>query len=351
MYCEVKCSYILYLFVTFSSADFRTIKKQTNNPTMTIPPGQSPAKHPLPKPAGSESESPSKRPRLTQEGSAQLLSKPFKSPLKRVREAAPTPPSTPGVAGDSKDICNGSPPQTPSATSTTPCNPFKIPSRSTESDTTAATPVTAPISAPAPAPIPGATPTPTPTPARTKTKPTVKLPPDPRLATLQRQKRHLDTQNAGLATRIDSLDQAYRIEHRKQDAELSALIQRWREIARSAAEEIFGGAKVKVEAMGGMRAWKGQAEQKKSGQGSWGWEECAWESKEWGGGEEAVSEEEVEKERQLEKDALLEEVAGSDFDDDAVGGDGSAVATEAKDEVCDAMWCGCYGLLANYHSY
>jgi hypothetical protein len=55
---------------------------------------------------------------------------------------------------------------------------------------------------------------------------------------------------------IDTLNQALRLATSNKDTELDALATKWRSAARQAAEEVFAGARDKVNRMGGVGAWR-----------------------------------------------------------------------------------------------
>lgn len=55
---------------------------------------------------------------------------------------------------------------------------------------------------------------------------------------------------------IDTLNQAMRLINLTKDAELSDLADKWRVAARQASEEVFAGARDKVNRMGGVGAWR-----------------------------------------------------------------------------------------------
>jgi hypothetical protein len=55
---------------------------------------------------------------------------------------------------------------------------------------------------------------------------------------------------------LDTVEQALKIEQTGQDTELEALIVKWKTASKEAAEELFAGARDRVNRMGGVRAWK-----------------------------------------------------------------------------------------------
>lgn len=91
--------------------------------------------------------------------------------------------------------------------------------------------------------------------------------------TLKHQRIDLHKRLFVLRQELDTVQQALNIEQSKQDAELEALIFKWKVVSREAAEELFGFAKEKVERMGGVAAWKESMKGSRSkGGGDWGWE-------------------------------------------------------------------------------
>lgn len=79
---------------------------------------------------------------------------------------------------------------------------------------------------------------------------------DPVIADLQKQERTLQSRIATLRSDLDTSRQALRIESSGRDAELKALIAKWRSVGQDAADEVFAGAQERVTRMGGMAAWK-----------------------------------------------------------------------------------------------
>ena len=74
--------------------------------------------------------------------------------------------------------------------------------------------------------------------------------------TLQKQHTRLLNEVANLRKSTDTTQQALTLEASSQDMELESLINKWRGIAREAAEELFRVAKDKVNRMGGVGAWR-----------------------------------------------------------------------------------------------
>jgi Swi5-dependent recombination DNA repair protein 1 len=61
-----------------------------------------------------------------------------------------------------------------------------------------------------------------------------------------------------LRTQLDTAKQALRLEQSARDAELEGLVSTWTSATRAAAEELFAVAKDRVNAMGGLQAWRDQ---------------------------------------------------------------------------------------------
>lgn len=86
---------------------------------------------------------------------------------------------------------------------------------------------------------------------RSTTKPT-----DPDLQAAQKAVTSLEFQIRKQQNDIDTLLQARRLRTSSTDADLSALIDKWRETAQAVAEELFGSVKERVQRMGGVAAWR-----------------------------------------------------------------------------------------------
>ena len=100
------------------------------------------------------------------------------------------------------------------------------------------------------------------------TKPTSKhswpehLKKDPQLITLQKQHSALLLQLSKVRQSLDTAQQAVKIEASSTDSELEALISKWKLASREAAEEVFRGAKDRVNRMGGVGAWRERSRKK-----------------------------------------------------------------------------------------
>lgn len=174
----------------------------------------------------------SKRPRLS---AASALSKPFRSPLRtRDADASPRSPSS------ASDIITNPPKDEPesassSAASHAETEPFVSPhgiSLTRRPTITPKLPVT-------------------------KRSPLA----DPELLDLQNQQRILQSRLAELRNELDDARQALRIESTSKDAELEALIIKWRLVSQEAADEVFAGAQERVTKMGGLPAWRERSKQ------------------------------------------------------------------------------------------
>lgn len=157
------------------------------------------------------------------------LSKPFKSPLRKAPSPMenPSPPSS-AINPDSKNEPEGGPKE------------------ETEKEAKEANASITPPSTRTPNPAITSR-----TPPSTKPKPV-----DPTLSSLQKNHRTLQSRLAALRSELDTVAQAYRIETSSKDAELEALITRWRAAAQNAADEVFAGARERVTRMGGMMGYR-----------------------------------------------------------------------------------------------
>ncbi|KAF7177933.1 hypothetical protein CNMCM7691_006419 [Aspergillus felis] len=76
------------------------------------------------------------------------------------------------------------------------------------------------------------------------------------ISELQKEQRALQSRLSALRSELDTVQQALRIESSTKDAELEALILKWKTVSQEAAEEVFEGARERVSRMGGMKAWR-----------------------------------------------------------------------------------------------
>ena len=99
----------------------------------------------------------------------------------------------------------------------------------------------------------------------------VRISPSPELLSLQKQHTRLLNQLSASRSHLETSNQALKIESSNRDIELEALIFKWRAASRAAAEEVFAGARDKVNKMGGVGAMRDRERQSK--QKPWGWDD------------------------------------------------------------------------------
>lgn len=85
---------------------------------------------------------------------------------------------------------------------------------------------------------------------------------DPAEVKTERAITALELQTRTVKNEIDTLKQAARISSSTTDADLEALVQKWKSASQTAAEELFGTVKERVQRMGGVAAWR-ESEKKK----------------------------------------------------------------------------------------
>jgi hypothetical protein len=127
---------------------------------------------------------------------------------------------------------------------------------------------------------------------------------DPEVLELEKQHRDIKSKVDALISKLEIATQARDLETNPRYIEIPTLITKWRLASQDAADEVFVGAKERVNSMGGLAAWK---EQTKRSATRW---ECDEESRE----REHIDEEE------------------GDDNYDAEGYDGHL--TDSEDEVC-----------------
>ena len=88
----------------------------------------------------------------------------------------------------------------------------------------------------------------------------------------QLQKRHTGLLNelSSLRANLETANQALEIESSGTDAELEALIRKWKIVSREAADGVFSIMKRKVDAVGGLKAWRKAEKERVDG---WGHDE------------------------------------------------------------------------------
>ena len=92
---------------------------------------------------------------------------------------------------------------------------------------------------------------------------------DPVLAPLNSQHSRLLSQLSTLRQELDTARQALKIEEAGRDTELENLVAKWRGAGRLAAEELYAGARDRVNRMGGVRAWKENMEEGRKRRANW----------------------------------------------------------------------------------
>ncbi|CAF9925088.1 MAG: hypothetical protein HETSPECPRED_005740 [Heterodermia speciosa] len=145
-------------------------------------------------------------------------------------------------------------------------SPFKTPLKPTANPPPPSPLIQSPTPASSPTTLP---PSKLPTP-----KPASPSKPSPELLALRRQQASLQAALSTARAELDSYTQALKIEQRGKDAELEALIRKWKGASREAAEEVFRGVKDKVDRMGGVKGWREAERRKREGfGGGYGWAE------------------------------------------------------------------------------
>ena len=229
------------------------------------------------------------------------LSKPFKSPFQTPRKTNNEAPSTPSQSQQITSSVIGSSQERP-APPKSPTKPAQTPTTITpaRSLTLAQRSHISPLSS---------------SPTR-----------DPHLNSLQKQHTALLSTLSTLRAELDTYTQALKIETSGKDAELEALIAKWKGASRDAAEEIFGGVKDRVNRMGGVGAWRERERETKKRFSAWDEEPVKRE----GDGDEDNEESE---ERREEMESRREELEGMGEADEREEGVKSAVEDGNDDDV------------------
>lgn len=154
--------------------------------------------------------------------------------------------------------------------------------------------------------------------------------PDPVIAELQSQQKALQVRVAALRSELDTAQQARRIESSNRDAELERLIAKWRSVSQSAAEEVFENAKERFTQMGGMAAWR---ERTKNQNERWQQEEMeSW----YGNAEtEGVEVDADEGELASKREELLDEIKSAAKEGDEAKGDENEDENEVGSFQCE----------------
>ncbi len=88
---------------------------------------------------------------------------------------------------------------------------------------------------------------------------------DPNLHALEKQHSDLLLQLSKLRQSLDTAQQALKIASSSTDTELETLISKWKTASREAAEEVFRGARDRVDNMGGVGAWRERSRRRPEG--------------------------------------------------------------------------------------
>ncbi|KAJ5491263.1 hypothetical protein N7539_002830 [Penicillium diatomitis] len=84
---------------------------------------------------------------------------------------------------------------------------------------------------------------------------------DPELLRLQKEERTMLARVAALKEELNLVKEAIRIESSNRDHELEALILKWRNASQEAANEVFEHAQERIARMGGLQAWRERSQQ------------------------------------------------------------------------------------------
>lgn len=245
-----------------------------------------------------------KRRRKGESYSESVLKRPFKSPLKNPDQAAGsigrgklstpapvlrpgsllTPFRTPGSTNDPTKFKKE--PATPSTPVTGRTGPFPTPSSTISCASTTSNALGASTRAPASPPSSTGTPSPALRSSYSKSlqqrrlgiatrAPTLhssgNLSSDPTVRKLREQEHELRRLKRELESEVETLTTALSVLNRNQAANLDGLTEKWRSASRLAAEEVWAGARDRVNNMGGLAAWRQQERERKAN--SWGWDE------------------------------------------------------------------------------
>ena len=96
---------------------------------------------------------------------------------------------------------------------------------------------------------------------------------DPDISALQKRHTKLLNQLSTLRSELDTYTQALKIETSNNDAELEELVVIWKTASRAAAEEVFAGARDRVNRMGGLRGLREREQTRNEGLTGWGWDQ------------------------------------------------------------------------------
>ncbi|KLJ06732.1 hypothetical protein EMPG_17774 [Blastomyces silverae] len=248
-----------------------------------------------------------KRRRLDQ--ASHILSKPFKSPLRKQIQ------NTSAESGDEKaDVVSKSIAPIDDASNNTT-------TISTSGQHSPHTPRPASAAIKRPTTIP---PTPPPTMATTlSSTPSQSAPPE--LLALQKQYSAMTTRLAKLRMDLDIVTQALKLEQSGKDAELEVLVAKWKTASREAAEELFVGAEDRVKRMGGVKGWRENMRKAQESRARWDDDE-----RDVGGKGEMGSEGEEEVKRRRAE--MAEEIEGLETRSDGKDGNKNKIGEGDEDE-------------------
>lgn len=148
------------------------------------------------------------------------------------------------------------------------------------------------------------------------------------ITALRKQESALLSRLVSLHRELDTVSQALKIEQKGQDDELAELITKWKGVSREAAEELFVGARDKVNGMGGVGAWKEKARDAKM-------RRMEWDSEEMGQGKRNDEDEceDVDDERGKRRREIEEEIRAGEADNNGAQGDGEESDGDGDEEV------------------
>jgi Swi5-dependent recombination DNA repair protein 1 len=155
-----------------------------------------------------------------------------------------------------------------------PCPPPPLKRRRLNPSSTLSKPFKSPLKTPPAAspstPTPPTPPPPTSLPPAKATSPrqplsTTKSTPSPTLLSLRRQHVTLLSTLAAARATLDTATQALKLETSDTDAELEALVRKWRGASREAAEEVYRDVRERVNRMGGVRGWRAREKERRQG--------------------------------------------------------------------------------------
>lgn len=148
------------------------------------------------------------------------------------------------------------------------------------------------------------------------------------LASLRKQESALLSRLVSLRRDLDTVSQALRIEQTDQDAGLERLVVKWKTVSRDAAEELFAGARDKVNRMGGVEVWREKMRSAKMRRVQ-GWEDNEAADND----RDEDDDEDVAAEKERRRKELQDEVGHGEADQEGKNGNGGGSEGEDAD-VC-----------------